>query len=85
METKEETLNYLNNGGSLFSVVGKFDNVHGEEFIIYQVESRPYYFITGDEFSWEIGWRFEPESGTVYKTFLITEDEIKAARKVITG
>ena len=41
------------------SEIGRFKNVHGELFIIYQSTRKDSYYITGDEFGWEGSWQLK--------------------------
>jgi hypothetical protein len=71
-----------------YSQVGIFYNDNGGMFIIYTDKSKENFYITGDEFNWERGWKWtqgrivtKPASGVqiIDANVVLTIDETIAA------
>jgi len=65
-----------------YTVLGKFKNKHGEEFVLYTMFKFPAVFITGDELDWEGSWEYKPFSRLAFQSFMLTAEEEAACRKI---
>jgi hypothetical protein len=66
--------------------IGRFRNEYGEEFVIFQVGRRDpqgNYFVTGDEFDWEMGYEYLAGFRHFVQIFLTNPTELEAAKRII--
>lgn len=57
--------------------IGRFHNIHGEEFLLWKYPEVSTIFVTGDEFDWEGGYVFFPDFSLIARPFLASTDELR--------
>ena len=66
-----------------YKAIGEFRNEYGELFVLYTSKYSKNIFITGDEFDWEGGWKYNIESKIAFHLFYLSKKEVSEIKKII--
>lgn len=89
MSSSKRKLDFLESLGHTFEEIGRFKNEYGEMFIIFKLKDTKnnrysrHYFITGDEFNWDIYHRLDLDLGVACHDFFFNDIELKEVTKII--
>jgi len=63
--------------------IGEFKDERDKWFVIYQKPGNLFYFITGDDFYWEVDWRIS-EKGLAFKSIYLAGEQKERAINILT-
>lgn len=69
--------------GGHFQLLGTFENEHGELFVMHKITNGASIFLTGDEFDWEMGWKYNGVR-SAYQEITLTKEEAIQAKEILS-